>query len=330
MASVSGNNSAKPFLSIAVLCYNLENFIGECLQSVMSQDLEVPFEVIVGDDGSKDKSVEVIESFRARYPDIIKLIRHEQNVGYSRNFSDVIEATSGEYIACIDGDDLMLPGKLKRQLEFLETQREFGMVVHKMRPINALTGETVDFPLPRDKPSVFDAQYLIERGPFFFTSSAMFRGALRRRYPVDLDLKVVADVANLMQSFYGTQARYLDEEMGLYRVNPKGFTSTVIKNPARHETSISDMMRTCMMAETLGMDKAVVDRGRARLFLTSAILYLETGHYAEFERCIASSMGFARIGTKQAGLHALRRWPHALHTLYTLAKQMAGRQPVRA
>lgn len=330
MALVSGRTSGRPFLSVVVLCYNLEKFIGECLQSVMSQDLDVPFEVIVGDDGSKDKSVQVIESYCERYPGIVKLIRHDQNVGYSRNLADVIAATTGEYIASIDGDDLMLPGKLKRQLEFLETQREFGMVVHKMRPVDAITGETVDFPLPREKPLVFDAQYLIERGPFFFTSSAMFRGALRRRYPVNLELKVVADVANLMQSFYGTQARYLDEEMGLYRVNPKGFTSSVIKNPARHETNISDMMHTCMMAENLGMDKALVDRGRARLYLTSAILYLETSHYEDFERCIASSMRFAKIGTKQAGLHALRRWPRALHTFYTLAKQMAGRQPVRA
>ncbi|RFU46010.1 glycosyltransferase family 2 protein [Paraburkholderia sp. DHOC27] len=330
MTLVSAHTSGKPFLSVVILCYNLENFIGDCLESVLSQDLDVPFEVIVGDDGSRDGSVAIIEKFCARYPGVVKLISHAQNVGYSRNLSDVIAATLGEYIATIDGDDVMLPGKLKRQLEFLETQREFGMVVHKMRPVNAVTGETVDFPLPREKPAVFDAQYLIEQGPFFFNSSAMFRGALRRRYPVDLELKVVADVANLMQSFYGTQARYLDEEMGLYRVNPKGFTSSIIKNPARHETNISDMMRTCMMAETLGMDKAVVDRGRARLFLTSAIMYLETGHYDDFERCIASSMRFAKLGTKQAGLHALRRWPRALHPLYTLAKQMAGRQPVRA
>jgi glycosyltransferase involved in cell wall biosynthesis len=299
------------------------------LQSVLSQELDVPFEVIVGDDGSADRSVEIIESFGMRYPGVVKLIRHEHNVGYSRNLADVIEATSGEYIATVDGDDMMLPGKLARQLEFLETQREFGMVVHKMRTINALTGEPADFPLPRAKPSVFDAAYLIEYGPFFLNSSAMFRASLRKRHPVNLDLKVVADVANLMQSFYGTQARYLDEEMGVYRVNPQGFTSTIIKNPARHETNVQDMLRTCAMAEALGMDKAVVDRGRSRLLLVSAILYLECGHYAEFERCITSSRQFAELGVKQTLLYAMRRWPHMLHSLYTLAKQMAGRQPVR-
>ena len=329
MASISGKGAGRPVISVVILCYNLENFIADCLQSVMSQELDAPFEVVVGDDGSADKSIEVIESFCSRYPCVVKLIRHEHNVGYSRNLADVIEATSGEYIATIDGDDMMLPGKLAVQLEFLETHREFGMVVHKMQTVNALTNEPAYFPLPAAKPPVFDAEYLIEHGPFFLNSSAMFRASLRKRYPVNLELKVVADVANLMQSFYGTLARYLDEELGVYRVNPKGFTSTVIKNPARHETSLSDMLHTCTMAETLGMDKAVVDRGRARLFLVSAILYLECSHYAAFERCIASSAHFARIGAKQTVLYALRRWPHMLHSLYTLAKQMAGRQVVR-
>jgi glycosyltransferase involved in cell wall biosynthesis len=330
MHQMESSEIRQPVISVVVLCYNQENFIGECLDSVMTQEVDAPFDVIVGDDGSTDGSRAVIESFQARYPGRITLVAHERNVGYSRNFADVIAKATGEYTACLDGDDLMLPGKLSRQFEFLETQREFGMVVHRMRTVHWTTKEPVPFPLAHDKPAVFDAEYLIEHGPFFFTSSSMFRTALRRRFPVNLDLKVVADVANLMQSFYGTKARYLDEEMGLYRVNPKGFTSTVIKNPARHETNIHDMMATYQMAQDLGMDRAVVDRGRAGLYLRSAILFLEAGEYGQFERYIDTSVGYAKLGAKQGVLHAMRRWPHALRSLYGLAKQMAGRQPVRA
>jgi glycosyltransferase involved in cell wall biosynthesis len=330
MDIIGAKTTDRPVISVVVLCYNLEAYIGECLESVLTQKLNVSFDVIVSDDGSVDSSVSVIEVIRRRYPDVIKLITHPRNVGYSQNFADAISHATGEYIACIDGDDLMLPGKLARQFEFLETQREFGMVVHKMRAVNALTMEPVDFPLARAKPAVFDTEYLVEQGPFFFTSSAMFRGELRRRYAVDLNLKVVADVANLMQSFHGTHARYLDEEMGVYRVNPNGFTSTVIRNPARHQTSINDMMYTFMMAEALGIEKSAVDRGRARLFMRSAIMYLEHGLYEEFEHCIESSIQFARVGKKQDGLHAMRHWPRMLRSLYVFAKQMAGRQPARA
>jgi glycosyltransferase involved in cell wall biosynthesis len=330
MNSSTGEISEKPILSVVVLCYNQENFIGECLESIFSQSLDIPFEVIVGDDGSTDNSVAVIETFRTRYPAIVKIVRHETNVGYSRNFSDIIAATTGEYIAYIDGDDLMLPGKLKRQIALLDAYPDYGMVVHKMRTIDSLTKEPVDFPLPRRKPAVFDADYLMEHGPFFFCSSAMFRGALRRRHAVNLKLKVVADIAHLLQSLYGTHAFYLDEELGLYRVNPLGFTSTVIKNPQRHETNIRDMMDTFEMAQGLGMAKDVVDRGRARVYMRSAIVYLEAGHYAEFVNCIESSVRAGKIGTKQGALHVMRHWPHALRRLYAFAKQVAGRRPALA
>ncbi|RQR49228.1 glycosyltransferase family 2 protein [Burkholderia sp. Bp9126] len=318
-----------PLISVVVLCYNLEKYIGECLESVMNQEIDVPFEVIVGDDGSVDNSISVIESVRARYPNAITLITHEHNVGYSKNLADVMAHASGEYIATVDGDDLMLPRKLARQFEFLDTHREFGMVVHRMRTVDALTGERVHFPMARVKPAVFDAEFLIEHGPFFFTSSVMFRGALRRRHAIDLDLKVVADVANLVQCLHGSQGAYLDQDFGIYRVNPKGFTSTVIRNPVRHETTIVDLMHTCDMAEALGMKREVVDRGRAGVFLRSAVLHLENGFYDQFEHCIQKSTKFADLGVKQQVLYAMRHWPRMLRSLYALAKQVAGRSAVR-
>ena len=320
----------RPRLSIVVLCYNQAGYIGDCLRSILSQDPGVAFEVIVGDDGSGDDSVAVIETFRSQYPLIVKLVQQRLNVGYSRNFAAVIAATSGDYIACIDGDDMMLPGKLRRQIEFLDAHDDYGMVVHKMQAVDFQTKEPVDFPLPRLKPIDFDAEYLIEYGPYFFCSSAMFRGALRRRYAVDLNLKVVADVANLMQSVYGTRGRYLDEELGLYRVNPVGFTSTVIRNPRRHETNVSDMLYTFRMADEIGMAKDVVNRGRARLYLRSAIVYLEAGYFEDFRRCIEASVQVDKVGVKQAALHLMRSWPHALRRSYMFAKRMAGRKPMPA
>ncbi|MEK6348906.1 MAG: glycosyltransferase family A protein [Burkholderia sp.] len=319
-----------PVISVVVLCYNLERYIGPCLDSILSQQVDVPFEIVIGDDGSVDGSRAIIEAYRARHPDIVKLVAHDTNVGYSRNLADVMAQATGEYIATIDGDDMALPGKLACQYAFLDTQREFGMVAHRMRTIDAVSGEPCEFVLARDKPAVFDAEYLIEHGPFFLNSSVMFRGALRRRHPVDLELKVVADVANLVQCLHGSRAAYLDQELGVYRVNPKGFTSTVILNPARHETNIEDLMRTCNMAESLGMTREVVNRGRAGVLLRSAILYLESGLYEQFQHCIGRSAEFADVGVKQRALHALRGRPRLLRSLYVFAKQLAGRPTVRA
>ncbi|TDY25503.1 glycosyl transferase family 2 [Paraburkholderia sp. BL6665CI2N2] len=317
-------------LSVIVLCYRQGEYVGACIQSVLDQKLDVPLEVIVGDDNSPDNSLEVIESFRLRYPDVIKVVAHEKNVGFSANFADTIAAARGEYIANIDGDDVMSPGKLQRQIDFLRSHPECGLVVHKMRTVDQDTLETVSYPLSKNKPATFDAEYLTKNGPFFFHSSEMYRARLRRRHPVDVGLKSVADVAHLLQVLMGSQGCYLDEEFGLYRVNRTGMTSMRINNPARHMGCLNDAIQTCQIAADLGVASDAVNQGRAKFYLTSAIFFLENGHEDSFENCIESSWRAARIGLKQTALYAMRRWPRTLRAVYTRLKQIAGRQRVNA
>lgn len=317
-------------MSVIVLCYRQGEYVGPCLQSILDQTLDAPFEVIVGDDNSPDNSLDVIESFRLRYPDVIKVVSHDTNVGFAANFAHTVSLAKGEYIANIDGDDLMLPGKLQRQLDFLREHPAYGLVVHKMRTVDQDTLGPVSYPLPQKKPATFDAEYLIKNGPYFFHSSEMYRAQLRHRSPVDVGLKSVCDVAHLVQVLVGSQGCYLDEEWGLYRVNRTGMTSMRINNPERHRENMNDMIETCRIAADLGMASDAVNRGRARFYLTSAIFYLEHGREDNFEDCIESSWRAARIGMKQLVLYSMRRWPRMLRTIYPWLKQMAGRQRISA
>jgi glycosyltransferase involved in cell wall biosynthesis len=317
-------------LSVVVLCYKQAKYVGECLQSIVDQALDVPFEVIVGDDNSPDDSLDVIESYRLRYPHLIKVVAHERNVGFSTNLKDCIALTQGEYIANIDADDIMLPGKLQRQLSFLRDHPEYGFVVHKMRTVHADTKEPVDFPLPRKKPREFGADYIIEHGPFFYHSTEMYRAHLRKRRPVDVTITAVSDVLHILETLYGARACYLDEEYGLYRVNPTGATSNIINNAKRRKHYIEDLLYTCGVAERLGMARDVVDRGRAKMYLSSAIFYLERGYCEDFVKCIEGSRTAARLSLKQEALYRMRRWPRGLGRFYTYAKQSLGRQQLRA
>ncbi|CAN7441925.1 glycosyltransferase family 2 protein [Caballeronia sp. LjRoot31] len=321
---------AAPVVSVVVLCYNQEEYIGECLQSVLDQELDVPFEVIVGDDNSTDNSLEVIESFRTRYPAVLKVVSHEQNCGFSGNLADSLAIATGEYIANIDGDDIMLPGKLKRQLEFLKTHPEYGLVAHKMRTVDASTKTPVKFQLPRRKPAVFDAEYLIVNGPFFFHSSEMYRAHLRRRNPVNRALKAVSDVAHLLHVLYGSRAFYLDEEFGLYRVNPTGATANVISNPRRRKQYVDDLISTCQIAEDLGMARSVVNRGRANAYLSSAIFYLEHRYSEEFVHCIEASTRARLLSAKQVGLYLVRHWPRVVRPVYSEVRSLLGFLRTRA
>lgn len=109
-----------PKVSVCVVTYNQVKYIGECLQSIVDQETDFDFEVIVGDDCSTDGTREIVKKFSNLYPNLFKLILHEQNVGAAHNYKAVHDHAIGKYIAHCDGDDSWLPNKLQRQTKVLD------------------------------------------------------------------------------------------------------------------------------------------------------------------------------------------------------------------
>ncbi len=121
MAKVKGN----PTVSVIIPTYNRAHFIGEAIQSVLSQTYQ-DFELIVVDDGSTDDTDEVVEGFndgRLRY---IKLEENSGKTATPRNTG--LKAARGEYIAFLDSDDVCLPNRLEVEVEFLNTHPSVGLV----------------------------------------------------------------------------------------------------------------------------------------------------------------------------------------------------------
>ena len=107
-------------VSICVVTFNQNRYIKQCLQSIVDQEVDFPYELIVSDDKSTDGTAEIILDFANRYPEIIKPIFHEKNIGAFENFLFVHNRAIGEYVAHMDGDDYWLPGKLKYQVQLLD------------------------------------------------------------------------------------------------------------------------------------------------------------------------------------------------------------------
>ena len=90
-------------LSILVPVYNREGTLRRCVESLLRQDLE-EYEIILVDDGSTDASRRILEDYRRRYPEKVKLIFQEnQGVAGARNAG--LEAACGEYVTWVDSDD---------------------------------------------------------------------------------------------------------------------------------------------------------------------------------------------------------------------------------
>lgn len=119
-------HSVDCLVSVVVITYNHEKFIRHSLDSILMQDVDFAFEVIIGDDCSTDKTSEIIKEYQQRYPHIIKPILRSENIGASKNWYDSFLKCTGNYIAILDGDDFWTDKlKLKTQTDFLKNNDTF-------------------------------------------------------------------------------------------------------------------------------------------------------------------------------------------------------------
>lgn len=111
-----------PFdFSVLVITYNHEAFIEKAILSILSQKFDKSIQVVIGIDKSTDRTLEICRDLKARYPDAIELIEHDQNVGMYRNFYETLKRCSGKYVSILEGDDYWTyPYKLQKQYDFFE------------------------------------------------------------------------------------------------------------------------------------------------------------------------------------------------------------------
>ena len=108
-----------PKVSVTIVTYNHGNMLAECLDSILSQVTPFSVEILVGEDASTDQiSRKIAQKYFDLYPQRIRLFQRSVNVGACGNYFSIVQESQGEYIAHIDGDDKMLPGKLALQQNF--------------------------------------------------------------------------------------------------------------------------------------------------------------------------------------------------------------------
>jgi glycosyltransferase involved in cell wall biosynthesis len=112
-----------PKVSVIVPIYNQADFIRETVESALAQD-HPNIEVVLSDDGSTDGTSEILSEFAEREPDRVVVVSSERNTGIAGAFNRALDAHTGDYIAWLGGDDVMLPGKLSRQVAVLEARPE--------------------------------------------------------------------------------------------------------------------------------------------------------------------------------------------------------------
>lgn len=172
----------QPKVSVCVVTYNQEQYITQCLQSIVEQEVDFNFEIIVSDDGSTDNTQNIILNFAKKYPSI-RPIFHDKNIGALKNFIFAHRQAKGEYVAHIDGDDYILPNKLQSQSDYLDAHDEISFSAHAARVIggNTIIGNSALYP------EVGTIEDLLNLGTYFINSSIMYRLANEFIHPEDFE-----------------------------------------------------------------------------------------------------------------------------------------------
>ena len=130
-----------PQISVIMPVYNGERFLQQAVDSILTQTFK-DFELIIIDDGSSDRSPEIIEAYRKNDPRI-RVHRQPRNMGLVEALNTGCRLATGEYIARMDADDICLPERFAKQVQYLDANPQVGFVGTWVKYIDAF-GKNMD------------------------------------------------------------------------------------------------------------------------------------------------------------------------------------------
>jgi len=212
-----------PIVSVKTITYNHAPFIRECIEGVLMQKTNFIFEFIIGDDCSTDGTTDIVNEYAKKYPHIIRLVSSKKNVGAHENDRRTYRACNGKYVALCEGDDFWTdPFKLQKQVDFLETHPDYGMV-------HSSYSNKIGSVLIRDvwknklipQGDVFP-ELVLEN--FVVTATVCARNDLLHRIQIAKVLKEnkwsMGDYPLWMELAARKKVGYIPEDMATYRVHP--------------------------------------------------------------------------------------------------------------
>ena len=193
--------------------YNCQDTLTKSIDSIIAQSY-TDWELVMCDDGSRDRTYEIAESYRKKYPDRIVLLQNETNQGLSVTLNKCLRAASGSLIARQDADDVSLPERLEKQVAYLSEHAECAFISCGIFA-NDGTGQIG----VRDYPPCPDAKGFMTSGQFFHAPAMFRREALERigGYSEDPKLLRVEDY-NLWTRLYAAGYRGDNIQEPLYEV----------------------------------------------------------------------------------------------------------------
>ncbi len=226
----------KPLVSVIMGIYNVENTLPECIKSILNQTY-TNWELIMCDDCSTDNTYQVALDFASKYDNII-VIRNEENKRLAYSLNQCLKHAKGKYVARMDADDICLPNRFEKQVEFLENNPEYMVVGSAIIPFDE-NGER-DVRLIKEYPVARD----MKRGVTFFHPTIMMR---KEGY-------------DALDGYYVSKRTRKGQDLDLwFRFYAKGFKGYNIQQPLlKYHESINDYKKKRNLTYSWGMTKTAL------------------------------------------------------------------------
>lgn len=211
-----------PKVSVLMITYNHEKYIAQAIESALMQELDAPYEIVIGEDCSIDNTLAICENFARQYPNKIRLLHRETNLGMMNNFVATLNACKGEYIALLEGDDYWtVADKLACQVEFLELHKDYSICSHN---VNMAHGDQVSNRewLGQDAQTELTLEDLLSKGSGGATCSLVFRKDALMPIPDWYPKQQGGDWSLQVLCASKGKMRYFPNSMGVFRRHSQG------------------------------------------------------------------------------------------------------------
>ncbi|MCH7226410.1 glycosyltransferase [Haloferula sp. A504] len=245
----SENLCPNPLASVRVSTYQHEAFVRQCMDGILDQVTDFPFEIVVGDDGSTDGAFKILSEYQKQNPDKIRLFRSVSNLGrYTGsgllNGIRIRRACRGKYIALLEGDDYWTsPDKLQRQVDLLESNNELSAAFHDVEIIGDWAGEQI-FVDYGDKTLIGFDDLMTFETPIAFGSLVLRESCMTMDDFPEWRLNApVGDILTFAQLASKGPIARIPEKLGVYRRHAGGMTSDGTLNSFDNSLRMLNMFR---------------------------------------------------------------------------------------
>lgn len=210
-----------PKLTILMTAFNEEKYISKAIESALDQTFK-DFKFIIINDSSNDATAEIIEKY-ASIDKRIQIIHNHENIGRQKSLNLGLNKSDGEYIACIDGDDIWCDkNKIKKQLDFLEKNEEYGIIGTAIITIDENGSKLGTIKYKQTDAEI--RKYILCSSQFAHPSVMIRKKALGDvgNYSEEKKHKHVEDYEMILRIGTKYKMANLDSYCLAYRINPKG------------------------------------------------------------------------------------------------------------